>query len=292
VLDAQDLYKRYRSARALDGFTLHVAAGEIAGLVGHNGAGKTTFVEVVTGLVRPDAGSVRIRGVDALRDLRCSRQLVGSAPQDQALYLAATVRQNLQLFASLAGLRGADRRRLINQVIDELMLIDVVDRRVEVLSGGQRRRVQTATAMVARRPVLILDEPTVGADPQTRQALLDAVRARANDGAAIVYTTHYLPELVDLGATIAVVRRGRMIARGSQPELLAGLPARVDVEFESEPPPMLRASGGGAVTVHTEEPARTLAELVGSGRRLRRVAVQHPTLDDLYARLTTAQPNA
>jgi ABC-2 type transport system ATP-binding protein len=291
VLAAQGLSKRYRSTPALDGFTLHVAAGEIAGLVGHNGAGKTTFVEVVTGLVAPDTGTVRVGGVDTLRDTRRSRELVGSTPQDQALYLSATVRQNLQLFASLAGLRGAERHQHIDQVVDELMLVDIVDRHVELLSGGQRRRVQTATALVGRRPLLLLDEPTVGADPETRRALLEAVRTRAQQGAAVVYTTHYLPELVDLGATIAVARGGRVIARGSQPELLAGLPARVDVEFEGAPPPRLCASGDGVVTVHTYEPARTLAELVGSGCQLRRVAVQHATLDDLYAGLTTAQRN-
>lgn len=291
MLDAQDLYKRYRSTRALDGFTLHVAAGEIAGLVGHNGAGKTTFVEIVMGLVAPDAGTVRVRGVDTMRDTRRGRELVGSSPQDQALYLSATVRQNLRLFASLAGLRRSARRRVIDQVVDALMLADIVDRHVELLSGGQRRRVQTATALVGRRPLLILDEPTVGADPETRRALLEAVQRRAQDGAAVVYTTHYLPELVDLGATIAVARGGRVIARGSQPELLAGLPARVDVEFDGAPPPRLRARGDGAVTVHTYEPARTLAELVGSGCQLRRVAVQHATLDDLYAGLTTAQRN-
>ncbi len=291
MLDVQGLHKRYGSTRALDGFTLQVRAGEIAGLIGHNGAGKTTFVEVVTGLVAPDAGTVRIGGADALRESRRTRDLVGSAPQEQALYLTATVRQNLELFASLARLRGAGKRRAVGRVIDELMLADVADRRVELLSGGQRRRVQTATAMIGDRPLLLLDEPTVGADPETRRALLGAVRARADAGAAVVYTTHYLPELADMDATIAVAREGRVIARGSQPELLAGLPNRIDVEFEGAPPPEWGAAGDGGVTLHTHDPARALAELVRSGCRLRRVDVQHATLDDLYADLAMAQGN-
>lgn len=282
MLEVSRLRKRFGSTQALDGFTLRVAAGEIAGLVGHNGAGKTTFVDVVTGLVAPDDGTVVIGGVDVLRDPRRALGFVGAAPQEQALYLTATVQENLQFFASLSGLRGGERRRHVDRVLGELMLGDVAGRRVDVLSGGQRRRVQTATAMVGRQPLLLLDEPTVGADPETRQALLAAVRGRAVDGAAVVYTTHYLPELVDLDATIAVARSGKVIARGSQAELLAGLPDRLDVEFDGAAPPGLDPP------LLTRDPTRTLAELVGSGYQLRRVDVQRATLDDLYADLAAA----
>jgi ABC-2 type transport system ATP-binding protein len=226
-------------------------------------------------------GTVAIGGVDSLRDPRGARELVGAAPQEQALYLTATVLENVQLFASLSGLRGRNRRRHVDRVLGELMLDDIAGRRVDVLSGGQRRRVQTATAIVGRRPLLLLDEPTVGADPETRRALLAAVRARALAGAAVVYTTHYLPELVDLDATIAVARSGKVIARGSQDELLTGLPDRVDVEFDGPAPPGVPAS------LQTHEPTRALAELVQSGYRLGRVDIQRPTLDDLYAHLAT-----
>jgi ABC-2 type transport system ATP-binding protein len=282
MLEVNQVRKRFGSIQALDGFTLQVAAGEITGLVGHNGAGKTTFVDVVAGLVAPDHGSVAISGLDALRDPGRARELVGAAPQEQALYLTATVLENVQFFASLSGLRGRDRARHVDRVLAELMLGDVAGRRVDVLSGGQRRRVQAATAMVGRRPLLLLDEPTVGTDPETRRALLAAVRARALDGAAVVYTTHYLPELVDLDATIAVARSGKVIARGRQAELLAGLPDRLDVEFDGAVPP------GMSTPLSTHEPTRVLAELVRSGYRLRRVDVQRATLDDLYAHLARA----
>jgi ABC-2 type transport system ATP-binding protein len=282
VLEVNQLRKRFGSTQALDGFTLQVAPGEITGLVGHNGAGKTTFVDVVAGLVAPDQGTVRIGGVDALRDSRPARELVGAAPQEQALYLSATVLENVQFFASLSGLRGRVRRRHVDRVLGELMLDELAGRRVDVLSGGQRRRVQTATAMVGRRALLLLDEPTVGTDPETRRALLAAVRARALDGAAVVYTTHYLPELVDLDATLAVARSGNVIARGRQADLLAGLPDRLDVEFEGAAPPGMRAP------LHTHEPARALAELVQSGYQLRRVDIRRATLDDLYAHLAQA----
>ena len=224
MLSAQGLVKRYGGRTALDGFDLAVAPGEITGLIGHNGAGKTTFVETVTGLIRPDLGRITIGGVDAVGDPRRARRLLGVAPQEPALYVSATVRDNLRLFAGLAGLNRATARARSAALAEELQLTAELDRPVGLLSGGQRRRVQAATALVAEPPLLLLDEPTAGADPDTRTALLDAVRARAQAGAAVVYTTHYLPELDTLGATLAVADHGRVIARGGRAELLATVP--------------------------------------------------------------------
>jgi ABC-2 type transport system ATP-binding protein len=219
VLAAEGLVKSYGRRRALDGFTLRVAAGEIVGLVGPNGAGKTTFVEVVTGLIRPEAGRVTIRGVDALRHPQRARRLLGVCPQETALYPSITVAGHLRLFAALAGLRGAAARRAVAGIAERMRLTDVLGKPAGLLSGGQRKRVQAATALVADRPLLLLDEPTVGADPLTRTALLDVVAARAAAGAGVVYTTHYLPELAELGASIAFARAGRVVARGSQAQL-------------------------------------------------------------------------
>jgi ABC-2 type transport system ATP-binding protein len=296
MLDVRDISRAYGSIRALDGFELSVAAGEVTGLLGHNGAGKTTLVEVVAGLVRPDSGTVHIAGVDALRHPRIARSLVGVAPQEQALYLAASVRENLRLFAVLRGLRPCRARQEIDEVVADLLLEDVVDRPVGLLSGGQRRRVQTASALFGHPPLLLLDEPTVGADPQTRTtALLAAVRRRANEGTAIVYTTHYLPELVELGATLAVARSGRVVARGSQHELLAGLPAHLEVEFSGPVPHALVHLGEVAehtLIVRTTEPTRVLADVAAAGHELRSVDVHHATLDDLFAALGDGVRNA
>jgi ABC-2 type transport system ATP-binding protein len=219
MLVASGLAKRYGRRLALDRFDLTVAPGEITGLIGPNGAGKTTFVEIVTGLVRPDAGTVLVGGRDALRSGRAVRRLIGVAPQELALYQTVTVRENVRLFGGLAGLRGRALDAAIWRVLDELALGPVAGKRAGELSGGQRRRVQAATAMVASPPLLLLDEPTAGADPETRSALLAAVRGRAAAGTAVLYTTHYLPELTELNATLALVRAGRVIARGTQEEL-------------------------------------------------------------------------
>lgn len=277
MLVAKGVVKRYGHRAALDGFDLEVAPGEIVGLIGHNGAGKTTFVEVITGLVRPDAGHVHIGGLDALRAGRAVRQLLGVAPQELALYNRITARENLWLFASLYGLRGRHRDQEIARVLDELQLAGFADQVVGLLSGGQRRRVQAATAMVTSPPLLLLDEPTAGADPQTRSALLSAVKARAEAGTAVLYTTHYLPELVDLDATLALARAGRVIARGTQQELTRHLPSELQATFADPSEPELRLA--------TTDPGADLAALLASGRTPTSVDVRHPSLDDLYRSL-------
>jgi ABC-2 type transport system ATP-binding protein len=264
MLSAYGLVKRYGAITALDGFDLRAEAGEIVGLVGHNGAGKTTFFQIAQGLVAPDAGQVRTEGE------------VGAAPQELALYPSVTVRETLRLFGGLAGLRRRALAKAIEDTAEELALTDVLDRRVGVLSGGQQRRTQAATALLPGPSVLLLDEPTVGADPETRQALLKAVRRRADGGAAVVYCTHYLPELTELGATIAVARNGRVIARGTGADLLRGLPGEVTITLDDE-----------AITVATTDPTATLAELLrGLDRPVRGVDIRQPSLEDLYRELT------
>ncbi|WP_219466635.1 ABC transporter ATP-binding protein [Nonomuraea rhizosphaerae] len=264
MLKATNLVKRYGEITALDGFDLEVEPGEIAGLVGHNGAGKTTFFEIAAGLVSPDAGDIRVEGV------------IGVAPQQLALYPSVTVRETLRLFGGLAGRSGQALKEAIDRVAEEMVLTRELDRRVSVLSGGQQRRTQAATALVADPEVLLLDEPTVGADPETRAALLAAVRRRAERGVTVVYSTHYLPELAELGATIAVARSGRVIARGAGDELLKGLPGEVTITLDDE-----------RLTVTTADPTATLAELLrGLDRPVRGVDIRQPSLDDLYRELS------
>jgi ABC-2 type transport system ATP-binding protein len=310
MLRAEGLTKRYGDRRALDGFDLSVRPGEITGLVGHNGAGKTTFVEVVTGLVRPDAGRVTVAGIDARRRPRAARRLVGVAPQEQALYLSATARDNLSLFGALAGWRGAGLRRAVAEVAEELRLSGLLEQRVGLLSGGQRRRVQAATAMIGCPQLLLLDEPTAGADPDTRTALLAAVRARAEAGTAIVYTTHYLPELADLGATLAVVRAGRVIARGTQHSLISGLPGELRLRFDGGAldagtaaaladhlalPAALTGRSrkvGDELAIASTDPPADLAAVLAAGCSPTSVDVRKPDLDDLYRALAVEASRA
>ncbi|PDP88561.1 ABC transporter [Glycomyces fuscus] len=274
MLEALSLVKEFGSVRALDGFTLVAEPGEIVGLVGHNGAGKTTFAHVVSGLLRPDGGRVLIGGEPP----RAARRLIGLSPQHLALYPTLTPRETLRLFGGLHGLRRRHLDLAVDGVADALRLTGFLDRRVGVLSGGQQRRVQAAAAMVHHPSVLLLDEPTAGVDPETRQALLDAVRARAEQGAAVVYTTHYLPELTELGASVAVAQGGRILARGGAGELLDGLPGEVRLAFDDE-----------EVRVPTTDPTATLARMLADATRpVRSVDLRRPTLDDLYRAVARA----
>jgi ABC-type multidrug transport system ATPase subunit len=219
MMTATGLVKAYRGKRALDHFDLTVAPGEVCGLVGPNGAGKTTFIELVTGLVRPDEGTITIGGIDAVAQPRRARAVLGVSPQEVALYPNATAREHLRLFGGIHGLRGRRLALAIDEVAAAMALTDVLDQAAGVLSGGQRRRTQAATALIARPRLLLLDEPTAGADPVTRSALLTVVRQLAAAGTAVVYTTHYLPELDELDATIAFARAGRVVARGTRDEI-------------------------------------------------------------------------
>jgi ABC-2 type transport system ATP-binding protein len=274
LLEVLDLTKRYGAVNALDGFSLQVAPGEIVGLVGHNGAGKTTFVEIASGLIRQDSGRVSINGKAPAQ----SRGQVGVTPQHIGLYPSITVREHLQLFGKLAGLRREALTSAIEELAVALRLTEIIDRRTGVLSGGQQRRTQAATALIHRPSVLLLDEPTAGADLETRQAMLDVVKQRAGEGAAVVYTTHYLPELMELQATIAVIRDGRIIARGTYDELVQGLPGEVRIIFEGEDVEDLRVS--------TTEPTATLIELLGStDRAISAVELRNASLDDVYRSL-------
>jgi ABC-2 type transport system ATP-binding protein len=274
VLRAADLTKRYDEIQALDGFSLEVADGEIVGLVGHNGAGKTTFVEMVSGLLRPDSGTVLIDG----RPPSAARGQIGISPQHIALYRPLTVREHLELYGSLAGLRRAALRSAVDELAHALRLTGFLNRRAGLLSGGQQRRTQAATALIHRPSLLLMDEPTAGADPETRQALLDVVKQRAGEGTTVVYTTHYLHELADLQATIAVASRGRVIARGSSAELLDALPGEV------------RVTGGGEdVRVATTNSTVTLLEVLRDRQQpVESVELRNPTLDDLYSSLAAS----
>ena len=274
MLQAIDLTKRYDDVQALNGFSLEASAGEIVGLVGHNGAGKTTFVEMVSGLLKPDSGQILVDGRTPVK----ARDRIGVSPQHIALYRSITVREHLRLYGKLAGLRAAALRSHIDDLAAELRLTPFLDRPAGLLSGGQQRRAQAATALIHSPGLLLLDEPTAGADPETRQALLEAVKRRAGEGAAVVYTTHYLNELSELQATIAVAAQGRIVARGTSAELLEGLPGEV-----------LVGAADGDLRVTTTDVTSTLLELLGTVRGpIESIELRTPNLDDLYRSLAVS----
>ncbi len=220
MLSAEGVEKSYDEVVALRGVDLNVAAGTIVALLGRNGAGKTTLLSIIAGLLDPDAGTVTVDGIDVLTDRAAGAKRIGIAPQETGVYRVLTVRENLEFFGEIAGLGRSDRRKRADTVAEQLGLDQLLDRRGTQLSGGETRRLHTACALVHTPPLLLLDEPTVGADVATRNHLIDAVRDLAHEGAAIVYTTHYLPEVETLGAEIVVIDEGTCLARGSRSELV------------------------------------------------------------------------
>lgn len=232
MLEARHVTKNYGDVVALRGVDLDVEAGTVVSLLGRNGAGKTTLLSAIAGLRRPDSGTVTVGGIDLWADPAAAAQLVGIAPQETGIYRAVTVAENLAFFGDLAGLSKRDRDRRVHEVAEQLSLTALLDRKATQLSGGEARRLHTACALVHQPKLLLLDEPTVGADVATRGELIEAVRQLATDGAAVVYTTHYLPEVEALAADIVVIDDGQILARGTQHDLIERYRVSgVEVEF-------------------------------------------------------------
>ncbi len=296
MLHVNGVHKSYGSVEALRGVDLDVAPGEIVGLVGPNGAGKTSLVSIVAGLRRPDAGEVTVGGLDVTRHRQEVGRLLGLAPQELSIYPTIRVRENLVLYGELAGLRGAALRTRVSETAEALGITDLLQRKGAALSGGQKRRLHTAMALIHRPPLLLLDEPTVGADVESRQQLLALVRSLAAEGAAVCYSTHYLPEVEVLGASVAVLEAGRIIARGPLDELLARhAEAAVELEFHGPAPARLASRPGAVVDgnrlrVPAVDPAATAAELLSALQpgdvALAGLEVVHPTLEAVYLTLT------
>lgn len=220
MLAAHGITKSYGEIRALRGADLEVEAGQIVSLLGRNGAGKSTFLSIVAGLIEPDEGTVEIDGICRSTNPSQAAKRVGIAPQETGVYQVLTVRENLEFFGELVGMGKADRQGRAEDVSGALGLQHLLDRKASQLSGGEVRRLHTACALLHRPRLLLLDEPTVGADVETRGLLIEAVRALADDGAAVIYTTHYLPEVEALEADIVVIEAGNVLARGNQRQLV------------------------------------------------------------------------
>lgn len=293
VLHIAGLRKSYGKVTALSGVDLDVAAGEITSLLGPNGAGKTTIVSIVAGLRRADAGVVEVGGMDALARGSQVRRQIGLAPQDLGIYPVVSVRRNLQLFGRLAGLGERELRIRIDEVALALNITDLLDRQGGTLSGGQKRRLHTAIALLHRPKLLLLDEATTGADVETRGHILDLVRRLATEGSAVLYSTHYLQEVEDLSANVALLDEGRVIARGGVRELIAAhASAVVELTFTGGVP-ALNADGemtveGNRVRLATTDPAATLSSVMHQlpAGALGSVEILRPNLEAVYLSLT------
>lgn len=303
VLTVRGLTKRFDRLVAVDGVGFSVAQGETYGLLGPNGAGKTTTISMVTGLLRPDQGSVTVLDRAMSAGSREARALVGLVPQELALYPDLTGEENLRFFGRLYDLGGRDLDSRTSQV---LQVVGLEERRADKAaeySGGMKRRLNIAIGLLHRPRLLILDEPTVGVDPQSRNSILEAVEKLATEGMSVLYTTHYMEEAERLCDRVGIIDEGRLVAEGTRRQLVAqvGELDRVELRGRDHLEEAARAVADiegvvevgvadHALTVLAGEASSVLPAMIsaagGAGMSLSGVDIQEPDLEAVFLHLT------
>ncbi|SDL90577.1 ATP-binding cassette domain-containing protein [Streptomyces wuyuanensis] len=307
---AEGLVKTFGEVRALDGVDLDVPEGTVLGLLGPNGAGKTTAVRVLTTLLRPDSGRAVVAGVDVLQNPNEVRRSIGLSGQFAAVDEYLTGRENLQMVGRLYQMNAKAAKVRAGELLERFNLADAADRPAKTYSGGMRRRLDLAAALVVSPPVMFMDEPTTGLDPRNRQALWEVIKELVGGGTTLLLTTQYLEEADHLADNICVVDHGKVIARGTADQLKArtgGERVEVVVHRPDEIAPardILRrfgaegpAAGDIAVEDHTRRltvpvtgGAKLLAEVIreldAAGIEIDDIGLRRPTLDDVFISLT------
>jgi len=307
AIEAEGLVKVYRSrkneVRALDGVDLEVREGTVLGLLGPNGAGKTTTVRILATLLRADEGSARVGGLDVRRQAQEVRRTIGLSGQYAAIDENLTGRENLWMFGRLYQLPAPEARRRADELLVQFGLEDAADRVAKTYSGGMRRRLDLAAALVGGPQLLFLDEPTTGLDPRSRLGMWDVIRRQVREGKTLLLTTQYLEEADELADEIAVVDHGRIIARGTADELksqVGGERIEVVVHDRSQlraAAQVVSSNGSASLDEHTKRitvaahgGAGQLVEVVRSlgdqGIGIDDIAFRRPTLDDVFLTLT------
>ena len=223
IIIAHNLHKSYGDNHAVRGVSFEIARGEVFGLLGPNGAGKTTAISMLTGLIKPSSGEVRVDGLDLDKHANTVKARLGLVPQELALYPTLSARDNLIFFGRIYGLRGKKLKQRIATVLEMVGLSERADEAIETYSGGMKRRINIAAGLLHEPEILFLDEPTVGVDPQSRNAIFESVEALNEAGLTILYTTHYMEEAQRLCDRVAIVDRGEIIAMDSPKAMISGL---------------------------------------------------------------------
>jgi len=275
MLTLRGLTKKYGTLVAVDHLDLEVREGEVFGLLGPNGAGKSTTVGLSIGLIRPDEGEVRLGTLGSPED-PAVRQRIGVAPQALSLYDELSAQENLAFFATIYGLRGAHLASRVDWALDFVGLSDRRRDRVSTYSGGMKRRINLAAALMHDPPLVLLDEPTVGVDPQSRHAILERILALRSGGRTIVYTTHYMEEAAKLCDRVGIIDRGRLLALDTVDRL---------IRAHGGTPTLVVRSGQDEISVATNDPVGELSR-IAAARRVDDFHVVRADLEQVFLNLT------
>jgi ABC-2 type transport system ATP-binding protein len=304
VLRAEQLHKSYGERAAVAGVSLEVAPGEILGLLGPNGAGKSTTVGMIAGLITPNKGTVTVNGKTLAGHAADYKRGIGLVPQELALYEGLGALANLQLFGALYGMSGDALRQRAAAALELVGLTERARDKPASFSGGMKRRLNIAAALVHDPDVLLLDEPTAGVDPQSRNAIFDNLERLRRAGKALIYTTHYMEEAERLADRIVIIDHGKTVASGTLPELLRLLPATASLAIECDgafdPATLLTLSGvsraqraGDLISVATNDlggvTPGVLAALAAAGCKVRTLGSDRASLEDVFLALTGRQ---
>jgi ABC-2 type transport system ATP-binding protein len=303
AIEVRDLTKAFRDVVAVDGISFEVNRGEVFSLLGPNGAGKSTAISIISGLLRPDSGDALVMGHSILKESMAARRCLGVVPQEVALYNDMSARENLVFWGRMYGLSGKDLERRADEMLAAVGLVERQKGRVATYSGGMKRRVNIAAALLHTPQVVIMDEPTVGIDPQSRRHILDYVKELNRQGMSVLYTTHYMEEAEELSNRIAIMDKGKIIACGTRDELVrrVGEQARIELAVTGEPEKAAeawrRVTGVSRATVEEGRVAvlvgdsnavvpRLFEQAAQSGFRVGSVEIQEPNLETVFLALT------
>jgi ABC-2 type transport system ATP-binding protein len=303
LIQARNLKKYYKKVRAVDGVDLEVREGEILGILGPNGAGKSTTISMISSLIRPDEGEIFYRDKDIIKYPQYIRKILGLVPQEVALYPDLSARENLTFFGRLYGLRGKELNRRMNEVLDLLGLNGRSGDSIKNYSGGMKRRVNIGAALLHHPELLIMDEPTVGIDPQSRSHILKTVKELSSRGMTIIYTSHYMEEVEFLCHRIYIMDYGKIIASGTKDELkdMVSRDNTVELQIDTETERFIGDLKrnihvkhinveGSRIFLAVDRDYNILSHIFHasekSGVNLQSIQIKKPTLEDVFLHLT------
>ena len=315
MVEVKDLIRRYGTRTALNGISFEIGRGELFGLLGPNGAGKTTLVSVLSTLLKPSSGHVTIGSMDIVRKTKEIKRFIGTVPQEIAVYSAFSARENLSFYGRMYGLHGRKLQKRIDELLEMIGLSDRRDERVHKFSGGMKRRLNLAIGLIHQPRLLLLDEPMVGVDPQSRNHILESIRNLKAEGTTMIYTTHYMEEAEQLCDRVAIMDEGRLIALDRPQHLVERLgDGLIHVGVGSADPRLIDTLGtlprvrevrclgqnrlaeeeergaGSLITIRTDQVKQTLREVIGVFDQLEvhvsSLEVLEPNLNSVFLQLT------